>query len=270
MPHKTIAVAVAALLVSSIATAAGSRARELAQAAYATAREHPFEGEVLQRAAADVETARGLDPNEPYVFLAISELALDAGYDGGDPYSAPNYDERNLRVAAAAARHATELDPALADAHIEFARVMIPMRDFNTVQHELFTAHKLDPENFYAWFYQAIAYWKQAKVAQSERALEGATAHAKTKHERRILLQHKTAVARSRGIPSEVEKAYKQIIELDPSDAWAHGNYANFLCEQSRWDACVNEYEIAVKLVPYPIAVRGLEDARKMRDQFRK
>jgi Tfp pilus assembly protein PilF len=77
-------------------------------------------------------------------------------------------------------------------------------------------------------------------------------------------------VARSRGDLAEVERIFRENIALTPDSPWAHGNYAGFLGGQGRLDEAIAEYEKAIAIAPYPIAVRGLEDAKKRRGAAQK
>jgi Tfp pilus assembly protein PilF len=145
------------------------------------------------------------------------------------------------------------------------AKVYIIARRFPEAKHELAVAHKLDSEAFKPWLYQAIWFWKQGNARMCETSLTGAEERARTDWDRRQALYQRSLMADSRGDARENERVLKELIALDPKRPWPHGNYGWFLLERHRYDEAVAEFEKANKLGPYPIAVRGLEEAKKAR-----
>jgi Tfp pilus assembly protein PilF len=53
---------------------------------------------------------------------------------------------------------------------------------------------------------------------------------------------------------------------LDPQNAHAHGNYANFLLSQKRYDEAITSYEKALSIASYPLAREQLERAKQLQN----
>jgi cytochrome c-type biogenesis protein CcmH/NrfG len=247
-----------------------SQARAIARAAFELIEEHPFEHARLRQAMAEIDRARALDPDESYVFLAAALLLKAAGYHSGDRFEERSFSPELLEKSIELTERAVKADEKNVDAHVELASLYVAQRRFPEAQHHFFVAYKLAPEDFDVWYGQAVAWWKQGNAQKSHTALAGAEKRVRTDHDRITLLRQKERVARSRNNWPEVEAILEEEIRLTPDSPWAHGNYAGFLLRQRRYDEAVAEYEKAVKLGPYPIAERGLQEAKKRRDAARR
>jgi len=244
---------------------AAARARGIAAEAYATILDHPFEGALLERASNQLQQAEKLNENEPLVWVGVAQLILTGGFRSGDFFDARNYEEGTINKALGFASRAVQLDDASAESHAMMAKLYIITRKYAEAQHELAVAHKLDPDAFKPWLYQAIAYWKQGNARMSQTALTGAEEHAHSDWDHRQALYHREKIAESRGDDVEHERVHKALIALDPKRPWPHGNYGWFLLERRRYDEAVVEFEKAIKLGSYPNATEGLEKAKKAR-----
>ncbi|MEO6487345.1 MAG: tetratricopeptide repeat protein [Thermoanaerobaculia bacterium] len=256
---SVVAVSLFATLVVAAEDDRNNRARTLAREAYDALGANRFEGDHVAAAARKIEAAMQLNPKEAMAWTAASRLVWTIGYQHGDVFLHRNYEPGSVERAAELAEKAVALDPAIPQAHAQFARVLIALRRFPEAQRELAVAHKLDPEAFAPWYLQSISWWKQGNGAKSEIALKGALQRARTPIEKLAGNEQRSYIARSRGDLDEVERVHKENLALLPNDAWVHGNYAGFLEGQQRYDEAFHEWQRAAALVPYPYAVQGVE-----------
>lgn len=263
-PRSWLVTVLAGVFLCGTASA-DSQARQLARQAYLTIRDHPFEGQILQQAAKQLDQAATLDRNEAYVSLAAAALIETLGYRHGEWSNAHSFEPGVLSEATRLAQQAVRAAPDLAEPHAELGRLYTTQRQFNEALREYYLAHKLDPENFRVWFGQAVCWWKQGNARKAEAALAGAEARARTTKDRLRVLNQKQQMAVSRSDHAEVERLLREKIALEPESPWAHGNYAGFLMGRARFDQAIVEYEKAIKLGSYPIAVEGLEEAKRLR-----
>jgi Tfp pilus assembly protein PilF len=247
-----------------------TRARAMSKEAYETIYQHPFEPPILDKAGKQLDQAHALNEKEPYVWLGAAELVLAEGFHSGNFLNARNYEPGTADRAMTLAQRALQLDAKLSDAHIVAAKIFLMLGRFTDAQRELDSARQLEPTGFKPWFYQAVWYWRQGDVAKCQEALRSARAAARSDWEQRSLLYQLEEMAESRGDEEQHEKIHKALIALDPNRPWPHGNYGWFLLERERYDEAIAEFEKAVAITPYPNAVSGLEEAKRLRSRGRR
>jgi Tfp pilus assembly protein PilF len=245
--------------------AATARARSIAAEAYATILDHPFEGAVIEKASNQLEQAEKLNANEPLIWVGVAQLILTRGFSSGDFFDARYYEERAINEALSFASKAVQLDSANAESHAMMAKLYIITRKYDDAKHELAVAHKLDPDAFKPWLYQAVVLWKTGNARLSLTALTAAEEHAHSDWDRRQALYQRETVAKSRGDEIEHERLHKALIALDPGRPWPHGNFGWFLLKHRRYDESISEFEKAIKFGSYPNALQGLEEAKRAR-----
>jgi tetratricopeptide (TPR) repeat protein len=264
--RAALALLVLAATSLSAAEAPATAARRLAKEAYQTFVDHPYEADLLTKAGTQLDRAMRLAPKEAWVFLASSAQVRTAGYKYDTWHEARNFQPGTLEKSAELARKATEVDPKLAEAHVQLARVYIPLGQVAQAQRELGIAHQLEPEAFSVWFEQAVLSWKDADGPKARKALEGARARAKTNAQLLAINGLLERMAKGRDDDREIERIKKENIALLPGSPWGYANYGAFLLDRGRYDEAVAQYEKALSLGKYPLAEDQLAKARALRD----
>jgi tetratricopeptide (TPR) repeat protein len=240
-----------------------STARELSRDAYYQIEANVFDRAQLQDAYTKINVAADRDPNEAFIYVAVSLGTLVTGYTIGDWYDIGTFSGDSVRLALAYAQQALRLDPTLSQAHAQLGRLLIIKREFAEAEKHLKTAKELEPTNFYPWAFEGISYEKQGRFNEANQAFDRAERYAVLKHQHGLVLNHRQNVALSNKDYGLVEKLYKDRIAQFPREAYAYGNYGTFLMCQGRYRDAIVQLEKAVSIAPYGRAVQLLEKARE-------
>jgi tetratricopeptide (TPR) repeat protein len=245
----------------------GRNARELAEEAYHQMEANVFTPNELSAAIRKLKAAQNSDPNEPFVYLTTSLAILVQGYKIGEWYDMEAFVEGTIDKAMTAANRALTLDPKLAHSYAHLARLQIVKKDFQKAQELLNTVQALDPESFYGWYFQGVLYEKLATPEKAREFLDKAESHVQYEYQRVLVNLHRQNVAALQKDFSEEEQLLKENIANDPENPHLYGNYAHFLMQHGRYVEAVEYWQKAIRLGPYPDAVKRLREAEQLRDQ---
>ena len=257
----------AAIVLATLATPAfaGPAESKLAREAFYAIEAEPFSDAVI-KAAKDIETAMRTAEDDPWVLIARSRALLEAGYQKGDRSRLASYKAREVELAADRARRAVEKAPQEAMAHVQVARLQIITDDLRGAWETLNTAYRLDPKNFYPWYYRGVIALKMKDVKRAGDAFDAAEKLAAMPYQKEWAVGRRMDIARLNNDPAAEESLHKQLIASRPHSPHAVGNYAAFLKRQKRYDEAIEQYRKALAISPYPLAEEQLRQTLLLRD----
>lgn len=243
-----------------------AEARRLAAEAFEQIQENPYDAEGVEAATEKLARAAAINPDEPQIYASSTVLTLILGYVRGDLYNVKSFAPGTVDRAMEMAKKAIELDPNYAPAQAQLARMLIMTRQLDAAQQHVQRVQELDPNEFYGWYYAGVIEELRGNFPQALKWFDDALPRAVHNWQHNSLLSRRLSVANYSRNPQEMERCYNLIIERNPSSPHAHGNYAQFLLEMGRYEQAVTQFEKAVELGPYPMAVEGLKEARQLRE----
>jgi len=214
---------------------------------------------VLREADVAVGIASAQAKSDPWVEIAQSRLVLEHGYRSGARSRLQSFEPEAVRQALEHARRAVALGPNESMSHVQLARLLIITGELQNAWEQLNQAHDLDPQGFYPWYYRSVIARLMHDPRRSKDALDEAEGHATQAYQYRWVTEARTSLAASTGDKVAEEAAHRREIELNPSDAYAYGNYAVFLKRERRYDEAIAYYRKAISLKPYSLAQDQLE-----------
>ncbi|MGL6159461.1 hypothetical protein [Microbulbifer sp.] len=223
-----------------------------------------FDNSVRQGVIAEFNAA-GLEGNEdPWFYLCASLTTLVSGYKIGDWYTektfAPGTAERALELA----EKAKSISPNLSQSHAHYARILILQEEYKKAWMALGRAHELDPDSFYPWYFRGIIAEKMRDAGRASGYFDEAEQRVAFDHQQNLVNIHRQKVARFSKDLAEQERLLKENIKNNPESSTYHGNYAQFLKEQKRYQESLKYWEKAVELGPSPNALKKLEEVRRL------
>jgi tetratricopeptide (TPR) repeat protein len=241
-------------------------AKDLARDAFYALDEKPFDVERRSKALEDIQRAAKQSPKEPWVAIATSRAILELGYSKGDRYRLTSFDPEAVEKAEEYAKQSVLLGPNESLAYSQLARVQLIRGNYRPAWDTLNQAHEKDPNDFYPWYLRGVLSNRMKNAERAKAALDEAEKHATQLYQGRLTLYERMTLAKLTGDLSAEERIYKQLIDLDPQNAHAYGNYANFLLSQKRYDEAIASYEKALSIASYPLAREQLERAKQLKN----
>ncbi len=235
--------------------------RQLAREAYFEIEDNVFSAERLRSAANKLEKAYSMEPNEPFIYLSSSLVAIVVGHGVGIWYKADRFARGALDNALESAKKALELDPNLAHTHAHLARIYITRADFDDARAHLDRAKALDPSSFYYWYFEGILAEIQEDAHRAYRFFDEAETRVTRKSQLRLISNHRGNVASILGDSEAKESLLLDDIRNYPSDANAYNTYGAFLSNNGRVQEAIVQYEKAVELGAFPLLLRNMGSA---------
>jgi tetratricopeptide (TPR) repeat protein len=243
----------------------GGNARELAREAYEQMVLHVFEPDELEKAVTKLEQARKINPHESFVFVTDSYWTMVQGYKIGDWYEVETFENGTLERSLSLAEEAIKLDPNLPNAHGQMARVLITRKQFDKAQSSIDEMKRIDPENFYYWYYQGILYEKEKNFDVSNHFLDEADKRVPSPFYHSMVTTHRQRIAKMQNDVGKEEDLLKENIKNNPDVPHVYGNYAAFLKCHQRYDEAIVQWENALERGRYGEAVEGLEETKRLK-----
>lgn len=257
-------IALALVTASLLLTACSSQGEDgsLAEDAFYALEHDPFSRETREAAVESIGRAHALNPEDPWVAVARSRVALEFGYRGGSRFRTDNFHPEALEAALQFAREGVRLGPEQSVAHSQLARVQIVQGEYRAAWDTLNTAHAKDPDNFYPWYFRSVIAVQMRDRNRAERAIDEAEKRVVNPDHQHFVLGQRKQIALAMGSEAEKEAAYLAMIEHVPESAYAYGNYGAFLLRRERYAEAEEMLEKAVSIGAYPAALEDLEEAR--------
>lgn len=245
-----------------LSACASEDARLLAEEAFYLLEDDPFSHEIRNKAMEDLALAYELNPDEPWVAVARSRLALELGYRRGSRFSKGNFNPKPLEAALFFAQEGVRLGPGESVAHSQLARVQIVHGQYRNAWDTLNSAYANDPDDFYPWYFRSVISTEMRERERAEQYIAEAEKRiVRPLHEGFVLGQRQNIVL-AMGSEQEKEESYLVNIEHDPDDAYAYGNYGSFLLRRERYEEAESMLEKALSIRRYRAAEEDLEKAR--------
>lgn len=251
------------LVVAACAPKAQDDATSLARNAFYAIEEKPFDSDNLKTAFIDIGRANELNPEDPWVAIAISRVILEMGYRKGNRYFKRSFEPEALKKALDYAERAVRLGPTESVAHSQLARVQIILGDYRSAWYTLNHAYERDTSDFYPWYLRGVISVRMKDVERAESALDQADKLATRLYQRRVILQERIDLGRLTKDSGAMERYHLAVIDLDPQNPHSHGNYGSFLLYQNRYDEAIRSLEKALSISPYPLAEKLLQEAKR-------
>jgi tetratricopeptide (TPR) repeat protein len=245
-----------------------AEARALAEAAYYELKGDPLDVRVQRDAELKIGRSKRANPREAWAYLAEAELRLDTGYAIGSMFDSSSYGPGTVAGALDAALRAYELDSSNHTAEAVLARMYIIQGDNQTAFVHLRRIYDQDPANFYPPFLLGRIYLKSAHPEQALPHLEQAERAAQLGFQKIAAM---SALAKAYELcdrPTDEERMDKEILRLEPDDAYHHEAYGHFLERAGRLDEAISSYRKGAALRPYPNILRLLHEAMQKRDSL--
>ena len=236
----------------------------LVEGAYYQIEENVFNAVKFRDALIELDVAQHKNPEDPWLYLSLSLAKLVQGYTIGDWYEMKTFNPGSVDQAVQLAQVALQKGPRLSQSYAHLARLLILKTEFKEAWQLLNTAHSLDPESFYPWYFRGILYEKMKSAQKANECLNEALLHAKYGYQKSIVNIHLQKVAAFSGDINQQEKLLLQNIQDNKNNAAYYGNYARFLMNHFRYKEAVQYWEKALAISTYQEALQGLDEAKKM------
>ena len=259
----------ALVVAASVPVLAGPNEAKLARDAFYAIEAEPFSADVIN-AAKDIETAMRKAEDEPWVLIARSRALLEAGYRKGDRSRLSSYGAQEVELAVKLARRAVEKAPQESMAHVQVARLQIITDDLRGAWETLNSAYRLDPKNFYPWYYRGVIALRMNDAKRAGDAFDAAEKLAAMPYQKEWAVGRRLDIARLNKDPAAEESLHRQIIASRPQSAHAVGNYAAFLKRHKRYDEAIEQYRKALAIASYPLAEEQLRQTMLLRDAVKR
>ncbi len=224
----------------------------------------PFDRSVVENAAQKIKAALESEPKNPWVLIAVSRLVLEMGYMKGDRSKKSTYSPGTIEKAGAYAKEALEYGAGVGMAHVQYSKIQIINGDLKGAWLTLNKAYEIDPQDFYPWYYRAVISVRMKDFKRADSLLNEAEARSARFYQKSWVAGRRINVAKLIGDEDGIEQAYKKSIEIDPTSPHRYGNYAHYLKWKKRYKEAIIYYEKAISISPYPIALKELEEARRL------
>lgn len=215
------------------------------------------DGAVLSSAKDILMSVLTRDRNYASAYVELARLEYKAGYISND-----DFERTRLINADKFLRHAFKLDPDLTEGLLLQASVKLRLGEFDEAEKSLEAAasHGASAAALDAGRARLAAAYRDEKeafrYARSVIANEASPDVLKVE-----MLTFMAGRLDYTGYRAEAQAAYEQVVAIDPTDAWGQGNLASFLLNHGETVRAMEHAERAVKITPYPIAVRTLARA---------
>jgi len=224
----------------------------------------PFNNTNMDNSAKKIASALGNDPENPWVLIAVSRLILEAGYIKGDRSRMSTYSPGTVEESGRYAREALKHGNGNGMAHVQFSKIQMINGDLKGAWLTLNRAHGINPDDFYPWYYRAVISVRMKDFKKADSYLNEAEERAAQHYQESWVAARRISVAKLIGDEVGIDSAYKKSIEVDPLSPHKYGNYANYLKRKKRYKEAIDYYQKAISISPYPIALKGIEEARQL------
>ncbi|MGV7220227.1 MAG: tetratricopeptide repeat protein [Nitrospinales bacterium] len=241
------------------------QAKELSLQALELLKYNPFKPNVTIEAMAKLENAQKLNPEEPWVYLGFGEVIRTLGFRRGSWSKESSYAPSTIQKAIEYFEQALKHDPNHFRAHTKLAFSYITLGKEDQAMDFINKAHKIDDQNFIAWstHLQLFLSLKLDHVDQIRMLFVESLKRAKTTANLLTLEDKLEKFAYNLGDFLLAEKIYRMKISREPENAYHHGNFGEILRNHKRFEEARGEFEKAVALIPYGIAVKNLLELDK-------
>jgi tetratricopeptide (TPR) repeat protein len=243
---------------------AENRAREMAREAYHQIEGNVFNGDEIEDAMKKLSQAKKINEKEPLIYLGESLAVLVIGFKSDDWYEMENFQQGTVGEAIKIAEHAYSLNKDLSPTYSHLARLHIIKKEFELAQQLLNKAKAIDSKSFYPWYFQGILYEKTMKLEDAKTSLTKAESLAIFPYHRLIVNGHRQKIAYLENNYNEQERLLLKDIKNLPNSPHAYGNYGSFLLDHGRIEEAIIQLEKAIRIAPYPLALRRLDEAREL------
>jgi tetratricopeptide (TPR) repeat protein len=227
-------------------------ARTLAESAYYELKGHSLDSDTLRDVRLKIGKCKKANPGEAWAYIAEADLILDEGYLIGDRFDSSSYHPESLDSALDAALHAVELDSLNNTAAAVLARAYVIKGDNETAFALMRKVYERDPTDFYPPFILGHIYLKSENPAQAIPHLEQAERLAKLGFQKYAAKSALSDVYFQCGRPDDEERLDKELIRMDPDDAYSYESYGSFLVRQGRLNEAIANFRKGAALKPYP------------------
>ncbi|MFO0564903.1 MAG: protein kinase [Polyangiaceae bacterium] len=204
-------------------------------------------------AKALLDQAIKIDSSYAPAWARLAKVEQDLGYRSGF-----DFERAALKQAHAHVDRALALDPKLVEAHVRLGYLHLYAKDFSKAHAAAETARGIranDPE----------IELLEMDIAHLEEHPAEALLHARAVIEgsddpgQRFRAYRRLAdIYETRQEWDSAEICYVATTRLDPTSAWAHGNYAHYLNGRKQFDKAIDEANLAIGIRDYPMAHKYL------------
>ncbi len=224
------------------------------------------QAEVLSNARAILEEILKFDPSFAPAHYQLARYYLKEGY-AGSRNGIDHYRPDSIQNADKEILNTLQLDPKYADAFVLRASIFMSLGKLPLARSSLEAARRLKTNSPWLDLELADLLSLENKPEQAIRVYENII--TKGTSNKRVLGSAYERLANLYLIMGDIDKSDKMRqadIALDPGDAWAHGNYANFLLfKRGDFDGAIREASAALRIMPYPMAQSILAAALYMK-----
>lgn len=201
-------------------------------------------------AVRQLEQAKVLDANQPWVYLGLAEATLASGYYLGSWFKKSSFSGGTVPKVMTLIRKALKLDPDHHRAHVKMANMYIILREFESAQRMIERAHKLNDENFYTWktHVDLIRFWKPGSIDQIRHLLKESLKRVRNPYQMERVVFRLQELANATGDFKMTEKILLAKIAKNPKDPYVHSAYGNFLTNHNRLKEARREVLKAMEL----------------------
>jgi tetratricopeptide (TPR) repeat protein len=243
-------------------------ARALAESAYYELKDSRFDSRILREAGLKIDKGKKANPQEPWVYIAEAEFRLETGYTIGSWFDSATYTPGTVAGVLDVALNAYELDSSNCTAEAMLARIYIIKGDNQTAFTHMRRIYDRDPDNFYPPFLMGRIYLKSAHPEQAIPHLEQAERLAQRTFQKLAAMNGLEDAYALCHRPADEERMVKELIALEPDNAYYYESYGLFLERAGRLKEAITSYRTGVNLKPYPNIVRLLNQATRKSDSL--
>ena len=252
------------LCMSAPVLAETDNAQSLSQAAFRQIETQPFDSDALLNAVNTLNQAALINLQEPWGYISSTYATLSSGYQGGNRYEKTSYLPDHLVQAEKLARKAIELGPDVSLSHVSLALVDIINGNLTRATQGLQTAHDIDPDNFYPYYYRGVIAVKQNQPAGAKSSFRGAMQRTTYTEHKIWVINQLQILAGIEQDTARLDELLREAIDIDPTSPTGYEAYGQFLIGQARQEEAVPYLEKAVQLTPRSPAEQTLLDLEKL------
>lgn len=209
-----------------------------------------------------LDQAKAVDPDEPRVWIAYSQIALNRGYRIGDRYREDSFDPEFLRIAADWAQKGLDAVPEEPMAHVQMAKIQIIKGQLREAWMQVDHARRLDLKAFYPWYLRGIISRRMRDTQRAKKYFAEADVLAGEDANRRHFVRDQMiSVALQDGDETEAERLHRMLAEAHPPSAHERYNFGLFLLARERKQEAIEQFELAGKIAMFPALRKAMEDA---------
>jgi tetratricopeptide (TPR) repeat protein len=211
----------------------------------------------LVHTLATLRIAVAVHPESAPAWAQLARVARKFAYRGGDAY-----DPEVIAQSHKFAQRALEIDPHCYAALYAESYTYLVVTDIANAEGYAARMQEIQPASRDTHLMWATVRIKERRFDDAKQHMEAALQADPGPGTRGVVVDDQMEIATAYGDWAAVDSCHRALIDLQPTNAWARGNYSNFLIDHERYDDAIVWADSAIAIMDYPMAHRYLAVAR--------